>query len=189
MFDVISDKYQSVHVINQISIDLHKITGVSQSSRWSRSGGAEPTDVQVSPHWCLRPKMGPRRKFSAAIFSFISHFGKKNVESSEYFGDDFLEETSFSKSRESRLQTSDNGWGTKGTKGKPKKSRHISGWWTIPPFSSMFFPESSIFLGDFLDFPATFDTRGYLSHYISATLNGTMFDLGLASINLLDSYC
>ena len=163
--------------------------GVSQSSRWSRSGWAEPTDVQVSPHWCLRPKMGPRRKFSAAIFSFISHFGKKNVESSEYFGDDFLEETSFSKSRESRLQTSDNGWGTKGTKGKPKKSRHISGWWTIPPFSSMFFPESSIFLGDFLDFPATFDTRGYLSHYISATLNGTMFDLGLASINLLDSYC
>jgi hypothetical protein len=30
-------------------------------------------------------------------------------------------------------------------------------------------------------FPATFDTRGYLSRYTSATLNGTMFDLGLAS--------
>lgn len=47
-----------------------------------------------------------------------------------------------------------------------------------------FFQKAPFFLGFFLIFqifPATFDTRGYLSRYTSATLNGTMFDLGLAS--------
>ena len=138
--------------------------GVSQSSRWSRSGWAEPTDVQVSPHWCLRPiEDGATASFLLQFFHLFRILGRRTSKAQNILEMIFSKKHRFLKAvkADSRPQTMDGE--LRGLRGNRKNRDTFQAGELYLHLVPCFFQKAPFFLGIFLIFQPRLTPEGILA--------------------------